>query len=115
MVLGFWTTGTIKLNRITLSQGLSKAERKAQRADQGNLVIRMHRYHQMCFVSWQDAKLVTMVSTVADAWEPSVVVMWPKKGRAIRQEVLNTPVHIQYQEFMRGIDVTDQLRTYYSI
>jgi hypothetical protein len=58
---------------------------------------------------------VTMVSTAADAWEPGVVVMRREKGRAIWQEVPSTPVHIQYQEFMRGIDVIDQLRTYYSI
>jgi hypothetical protein len=46
-----------------MPQGLSKVECKGQKGDCGNMVIRMHRHRQMCAVSWQDAKLVTMIST----------------------------------------------------
>jgi hypothetical protein len=66
----------------------------------------MHKRQHMVDVSWQDKELVTMLSTAPDAWMPNVTVKRRKRGQL---------VYIQYHAFMRGIDVTDQLRSTYSI
>jgi hypothetical protein len=84
MVKGFWATGTIKANRVGMPRGMSKADQKASKDDRGNVVIRMHRHRQMCALSWQDAKLVTMISTASDAWKPDVTMMRRNKGQVDR-------------------------------
>ena len=65
-------------------------------------------------ISWQDKQLVILLSTAANPWAPNVTVLRRRRGRAGQQVVPSTPVHLQYQENMRGVDVTDMLRQMYS-
>lgn len=108
---GIFASGTVMRNRAGLPSAMS---RPVDRSNPGSIVIKMHRNRHMVAISWQDKELVTMLSTGADAWSPDVVVLRRKRGRAGRMVVPSTPVHLQYQTFMRGVDVTDQLRTTYS-
>jgi hypothetical protein len=68
----------------------------------------------MVGISWQDKELVTLLSTAANSWAPNVTVLRRKRGRAGEQVLPSTPVHIQYQENMRGLDITDMLWQMYS-
>lgn len=68
----------------------------------------------MGVVSWQDKKLVTLLSTAAAPWEPNSKVLRRIPGLQGQLVVPSSPMHRQYVEYMRGVDVTDQLRGNYS-
>jgi hypothetical protein len=110
---GFWATGTMKMNRIGLPRALGL--HKGEIGKRGALVLKMHRHRQMTAVSWQDSDLVSMLSTSKDAWHPNLNVLCREKGRRYRMVVPSTPIQREYEEFMRGVDVSDHLRTSYSI
>lgn len=109
---GIWATGTIKGNRKGLPKDLTRKKTGTLR---GNLVIKMHVHRQIVGISWQDSDMVTLLSTGADAWEPGVTVLRCLRGKVGQLIVPSTPVHRQYEMFMRGVDVTDQLRVNYSV
>jgi hypothetical protein len=54
-----------------------------------------------------------MLATAADPWSPDSWVLRRRKGHYGQWEVPTTPIHLMYQEFMRGVDVTDQLHAAY--
>ena len=68
----------------------------------------------MGVVSWQDKKLVTLLSTAAAPWAPNCTVLRRIPGLRGQLKVPSSPMHRQYVEYMRGVDVTDQLRGNYS-
>ena len=112
MVKGIWATGTVKRRSKNLPAGLyRKCEDKDER---GSMLIRTHVHRQMGVLSWQDSKLVTILSTAASPWAPNVFVLRREKGRREQLIVPSSPMHTQYVEYMRGVDVTDQLRGSYS-
>lgn len=74
----------------------------------------MHVHKQMGVVSWQDKQIVTILSTAAAPWEPGVSVLRRVVGLKGKLVVPSSPMHTQYVEYMRGVDVTDQLRGNYS-
>ena len=78
------------------------------------MLIRTHVHRQMGVVSWQDTKLVTLLSTAAPPWALRIQVLRQKKGLRGRLILPSSPMHTQYVEYMRGVDVTDQLRGSYS-
>ena len=111
MVMGIWATGTVRKNSKNLPSGLY---RKTDKAERGSMLIRTHVHRQMGVLSWQDKKLVTILSTAVPPWAPGVSVLRREKGRSGRLIVPSSPMHTQYTEYMRGVDVTDQLRSTYS-
>jgi hypothetical protein len=78
------------------------------------MIIWNHVHRQMGVVSWQDKKLVTLLSTAAAPWEPNSKVLRRIPGLQGQLVVPSSPMHRQYVEYMRGVDVTDQLRGNYS-
>ena len=111
MVLGMWATGTVRKTSKNLPDGLY---RESDNAVRGSMVIKVHDHRQMAVVSWQDKCLVTLLSTAANPWEPGVVVLRKLKGMRGQLVVPSSPIHTQYQEYMRGVDVSDQIRANYS-
>jgi len=66
-------------------------------------------------VSWQDKKkLVILLSTAELPWEPNTNVLHRIPNLRGQLIVLLSPMHRQYVVYMRGVDVTDQLRGNYS-
>ena len=57
---------------------------------------------------------MTLISTAAPPWAPEVTVLRRIPGLRGQHIVPSLPMHIQYMEYMRGVDVTDQLRGNYS-
>lgn len=57
--------------------------------------------------------MVFMLATAADPWSPDTWVQRRRKGHSGQWDVPTTPIHLMYQEFMCGVDVTDQLRASY--
>ena len=113
MADGIWAIGTCKTNRCGLPAEL--ARHKGQLGRRGSLVIKIHRHRQMTAILWHDSDVLGMLSTGADAWTPNLNVLRRERGKMNKMVVPSTPIHLEYQEFMRGVDVTDQLRGTYSI
>ena len=110
LVAGTWACGTVRSDRWCLPRNLKQEQDNIHR---GRLIIRMHRHRQMACLSWQDSDMVFMLTTAADPWSPDSWVLRRRKGHYGQWEVPSSPIHLMYQEFMRGVDVTDQLRAAY--
>ena len=111
MCKGIWATGTVRRTSKNLPGGLYREPDSSVR---GSMVIWNHIHRQMGVVSWQDKKLVTLLSTAAAPWEPNSKVLRRIPGLHGQLVVPSSPMHRQYVEYMRGVDVTDQLRGNYS-
>ena len=111
MVRGIWATGTVRRRSKNLPGGLY---REPNSDIKGSMLIRTHVHRQMGVVSWQDSKLVTLISTAAPPWAPEVTVLRRIPGLRGQLLVPSSPMHVQYTEYMRGVDVTNQLRGNYS-
>ena len=61
--------------------------------------------------AWIDQKVVTMMATGCDATEVGTALRRQKDGS--RKEVSTTTTFIQYNKYMGGVDLGDQLRGYY--
>ena len=61
--------------------------------------------------AWLDRKVVTMMATGCDATEVGMVLCRQKDGS--RKEVSTPTTFIQYNKYMGGVDLGDQLRGYY--
>ena len=111
MCLGYWATGTVRRASKNLPTGLYRETKDLER---GSMVIRTHNHRQMGVVSWQDKCLVTLLSTAASPWEPGLSVLRRVPGMRGQLVVPASPILLQYQEYMRGVDVGDQIRANYS-
>lgn len=111
MVQGIWATGTVRRRSKNLPAGLY---RDGDSEVRGSMLIRTHVHRQMGVVSWQDKKLVTLLSTATAPWAPNTKVLRRVVGLQGQLVVPSSPMHQQYVEYMRGVDVTDQLRGNYS-
>ena len=111
MCKGIWATGTVRRTSKNLPAGLYREPDPSVR---GSMVIWNHVHRQMGVVSWQDKKMVTLLSTAAAPWEPNSKVLRRIPGLQGQLVVPSSPMHRQYVEYMRGVDVTDQLRGNYS-
>lgn len=74
------------------------------------MLIRTHVHRQMGVVSWQDSKLVMLISTAAPPWAPDVTVLRSIPGLRGQLIVPSLPMHVQYTKYMRSVNVIDQLR-----
>ena len=111
MCKGIWATGTVRRTSKNLPGGLYRQPDSTVR---GSMVIWTHVHRQMGVVSWQDKKMVTLLSTAAAPWEPNTKVLRRIPGLKGQLVVPSSPMHRQYVEYMRGVDVADQLRGNYS-
>ena len=111
MCKGIWATGTVCRTSKNLPEGIY---REPDATVRGSMVIWNHVHRQMGVVSWQDKKLVPLLSTAAAPWEPNNKVLRRIPGLTGQLVVPSSPMHRQYVEYMRGVDVADQLRGHYS-
>jgi hypothetical protein len=112
--LGTYGTGTVRSNRVGLPQAMANSGIWKGKP-QGSLGWRMHRSRKITCVTWVDKKPVLLLSTHAnplstDANNPKTV---PRRDGAQRREIPTSPVHKAYTKWMRGVDVSDQLRGEY--
>jgi len=113
--LGTYATGTVMSNRVGLPKALS--QRKIFAAEpQGTVAWRMHASRRISCVVWVDRKHVLLLSSFhtplpppGEDW-PTV----PRRRGGEEKQVVTSPVLKGYIEFMRGVDVHDQMRGAYT-
>jgi hypothetical protein len=108
---GFYATGTVK----RISKGFPPSLAGFPAAHQparGTLVVKMHRSRKIVAIVWIDSRPVWLLSTALDPVDPASVA--PRWVRRERLDFPTSPILLQYQQNMRGIDVVDQCRGYYT-
>lgn len=111
MARGFWATGTVRKTRKGFPDSLGGFP-KSQLPERGSLVVRMHRDRNMCAAMWMDSKPVFLLSCAENPVDPTAFVnRWVARQR---KEFPTSPILLQYQRFMRGVDLVDQQRQEYT-
>ena len=108
--LGTWFTGTSKHNCLGMPSHLaqySKAE-----FPRGTLVVAMHCSRQMAACVWFDGCPVYLLSTSSDPMASECMCLRWVGGE--RLSYPTSPMQIEYQDMMQGVDIVDQCRVEYT-
>ena len=102
---GFGACGTLRLNRrglpAAIKENVRKGEKKAFRLDPSMLAIK-----------WMDKRAVTVLTTVHDDTEVEVERR-TRHAAGGRETVLKPKAVVEYNKYMGGVDLADQLLSYY--
>ena len=113
-----YATGTMRSNHIGLPLVFQNL-RTWDRSNQGTLEWRMHSSRGLSSVVWKNKRPVLLLSTHAPPIQPpclhpKLLVTMPRRNGAIREAIHTSPIHLEYTTHMRGVDVADELRAFYS-
>ena len=115
---GFWCTGTVKKNSRGFPPSLAglQSKSKVNMPPRGHLNVRMHRSRQVAAVCWVDSKPVWLLSTATEPIGTAArAARWIRGNFSSRVEFATSPILLEYQRYMRGVDVLDQMRQEYSV
>ena len=115
---GFWCTGTVKNSSRGFPSSLVglKSNNKVNMPPRGHLNVRMHRSREVAAVCWVDNKPVWLLSTATEPVDNSACApRWLRGHYTERHEFPTSPILLEYQRNMRGIDVLDQQRVEYTV
>ena len=72
----------------------------------------MHESRQLSAIMWKDKKPVVIISSHAVPIQfpyQYPIVSIPRRNGSIHEEILTSPMHLEYTTHMHGVDVADQL------
>lgn len=108
---GIWATGTVKGGQIRVSSILLGFKRGEH--ERGTIFWQMHESQRMAATIWYNAKPVTFFSTSQDPFREGVVAhKWVNDKRI---PIRTTPQQEEYQKYMRGVDLIDQMHRHYTV
>jgi hypothetical protein len=108
---GFYATGTVKKVSKGFPRSLAGFPKQHLPA-RGIVAVKMHRSQKIVAVVWIDSKPVWLLSTATNPTSPGIVAQrWIRRDRV---DFPTSPILLQYQANMRGVDVVDQYRHYYT-
>ena len=105
--LGFGACGTVRLNR----RGLPEAIKSQSRMNKGD--VQSVTENGLLSMKWMDKRAVTMISTIHE----DSMVSTPRRSRFAdhgREVVQKPQCVVEYNHNMGGVDLSDQMVTYYS-
>lgn len=107
-----WATGTVRKNRKGFPASLSGFPPN-QLPKRGSLIVRMHRDRDLCAICWIDSKAVFLLTSACNPIDENAYAgRWVQRKR---EEFPTSPILLQYQRSMRGVDLVDQQRQEYSV
>ena len=109
---GCWNTGIVKRGCVGMLSILKQYTVDFELM-RGIVLTKMHRSKQMAVIVWQDAQPVFLISTTANP----VAFKWLSYKRWVgskQKEFYTSPILLEYQKHMRGVDLIDQHRVAYS-
>ena len=76
----------------------------------------MHCKGDMCCMVWVDKKSILLLSTYVYSLSPDLEypIIVPRFSNGKTTNVPTSPIHLEYIQKMRGVDVNDQLRASYT-
>jgi len=108
---GFLATGTVMPNRVGMPPNLKVYSHI--HGDRGGLIVQMHRSRCMSAIVWFDGLLVHLLSTSVDPIAEGALCSRWVRGKG-RKQFPSSPIVIEYQDMMRGVDLVDQCRMQYT-
>jgi hypothetical protein len=110
-----YATGIVRSNRIGLPSHLRNTK-AWKRCEQGHIEWAMHDSRFMSCVMWNDKCPVLLISTHANPIGFPCVQRdeVPRRNGAVREKIPTLPMLLENTNFMRGVDVADQLQASYS-
>lgn len=103
--MGFLATGTVLPKRLGMPPHL--AAYAHVHGERGELIMQMHCSLQMSAVVWFDRIPVYLLSTSVDPIEEGSFYQRWTSGKG-RNDYHTSPILLEYQEMMRGVDLVDQ-------
>ena len=100
---GSGSCGTVRLNR----KGIPDDFQRRKLTTKGECYS--YKKEKVTGIKWLDKRVVSLLTTIHDASLVSVE-RWGKKGK---ETVLKPSAIVEYNKYMGGVDVSDQLITYY--
>ena len=112
---GTHSTGTVKVNRKDFPKCLTDVEKWAKTAKRGD--VRWVRRSHILALQWIDCKPVSILTTLYSANDHvSCKRKVKKRGGSISKASVPQPLAIhEYNQFMNGVDRSDQMLAYYSV
>ena len=105
--LGFGACGTVRLNR----HGLPEAIESQSRMNKGD--VQSLTENGLLLMKWTDKRTVTMISTIHDDSMVSAP-RWSRFADHGREVVQKRQCVVEYNHNIGGVDLSDQMVTYYS-
>ena len=112
---GIYATGTVRSNHVCLPMQLSDTK-EFNKNVQGTMDWHMHDSKEVSCVVWKDKKLVLLLSTHAKpiVLEGEEIPTMSRRNGEDQPLIKTSPVHLEYTNHMRRVDVTNHVRSIYS-
>ncbi|KAK0137988.1 PiggyBac transposable element-derived protein 4 [Merluccius polli] len=104
---GLYACGTVRANRA----GLPKNERLTKKASMGKHKFRVAQKGELTFCIWQDTKTVMVLSNHHNPTQTGTVNR--RRDGANHVQVVVPTSLADYQKYMKGVDLLDQMVGYY--
>ena len=110
-----YATCIVRTNRIGLPHAFKNVV-AFRNVLQGTLKWRMHQSCRMAAVVWKDKKPVLFFSThaIPIGYPCMPVPIVPRWNGAKHEDIMTSPMHLEYTTNMHGVDVADQLHASYN-
>jgi hypothetical protein len=113
-VKGTYGCGTVRANRVGMPKSLTNTK-VFSKYPQGTLSWRMHASRKLAAVTWVDKKPVMLLSSYyRPVALPGVECSVTRRVHGIEKSFDTSPIHKAYSQWMRGVDVADQMRGTYT-
>ena len=110
---GIYACGTIRQHRKGFPSELKRYVKSGLPTRGDSICLQSSKHTNLVACVWQDTKPVSVISTNAQSVPLSSV--YRKQQNGTKKEYSCPEAVLQYNKFMGGVDMNDQLREYYSV